>query len=868
MKKSLLLTSCALFACPTTAFAQSTGTVDFENEAIVVTGTRARDVGGVQAPDTPKAKAVITQELISRSNPGQTVLDVINAVPGVSFQNNDAYGNSGGRLTIRGFDQTRVSYTLDGVQLNDSGNYEVYSNFSIDPELIDQVNVGLGSTDVDSPTASATGGTVNQRTRNPGREFGGRFVGSLGQFDYRRLFGLIDTGEFTSLGTRAFISGSVSQYDNPYNNYGKLDRKQVNAKVYQPVGSNGDFVSVAGRYNRDRNNFFGSVALRNDLDAPSGFPQSRDGREYDINYPCTIDQPEAGTANQPNACGIEFDRRLNPSNSYNVRGNSRFTLAPNLVLTVDPSFQYTKANGGGVTTSLRSGLPSGSANEGFTTVGGQPATGFVGGSYFFGRDLNGDGDILDRVTLANPSQTRTRRYGFISGLRWDINEQHSARVTYTLDRANHRQTGQLGFLEIDGENENAFPIDDPIEDANGNVVQKRDRKSYAILNQVAGEYRGEFGALTLNAGLRLPFFKRDLENYCFTTSANGFVDCFGQDAELEDQYAGANPTVQGPQQRVLKYNKLLPNVGAIYDFTPQISGFASYAKGLSVPSTDNLYNAFFFPADVDEAEPDPETTDTFDAGVRFRNSRIQAQVAGWFTKFNDRLASAYDPVLERSVYRNLGRVNKYGIDASVAFQATRNLFLYAFGSLNESKIKDNLQIGGPADFSCDDATDDATGLRNCAFTKGQRESGAPRYTFGGSALATIGLFDVGLTAKRTGPRYVYDTNLPTFLGDVDNLGTAAAPTVIYGAKAPAYWLVNLDARFNLKMLRGLETSYVQFNVYNLFDKLYVGGFGGNLNQGVSVDTRNPVPAGGAYASPGFVQIGAPRTASVSLNIGF
>ena len=36
--------------------------------------------------------------MISRSGPGQTVLDTINIVPGVSFQNNDAYGNSGGTL--------------------------------------------------------------------------------------------------------------------------------------------------------------------------------------------------------------------------------------------------------------------------------------------------------------------------------------------------------------------------------------------------------------------------------------------------------------------------------------------------------------------------------------------------------------------------------------------------------------------------------------------------------------------------------------------------------------------------------------------------------------------------------------------------
>src|SRR6476620_3515461 len=170
---------------PTTAFAHSTGTVEFEKEAIVVTGTRTKDVGGIQTPNAPKAKAVVTQEMISRSGPGQTVLDTINIVPGVSFQNNDAYGNAGGTLTMRGFDSTRISYTLDGIQLNDSGNYNIFSNYSIDPEMIVHVNVNLGSTDVDSPTASAVGGTINQRTRTPSAKMGSLLNLSMGDFGYR-----------------------------------------------------------------------------------------------------------------------------------------------------------------------------------------------------------------------------------------------------------------------------------------------------------------------------------------------------------------------------------------------------------------------------------------------------------------------------------------------------------------------------------------------------------------------------------------------------------------------------------------------------------------------------------------------------------
>ncbi len=874
MKKLIFLCSTAI-VFPTVGFAQSTGSVDFEKE-IIVTGTRVQEVGGIQAPDAAKSKSVLTQEIIARQNPGQTILDTINLVPGVSFQNNDAYGSSGGTLTIRGFDSSRISLTFDGVPLNDSGNYAIYSNQQLDPELIEQVNVNLGSTDIDSPTASAVGGTVNYRTLTPTRQFSGRGSISLGQFDFRRFFGVVHTGEFGPWGTRAYGSASSSKNDNPFNNFGKVDKQQYNAKVYQPLG-NGDFVSLSGHYNQNRNNFFGSVRLRDDLPTPNGFPSRASERKYNINFPCIVDVPQPGVADVTNTCGTEFDRRFNPSNTGNVRGASRFSLADNIVFTVDPSFQYVKANGGGTVT----------GREGVRIINGVPYTGFIGGNYYFGTDLNGDGDVRDTcrvgttagqacsgtasatnlpgggVTLLAPSQTRTRRYIVISGVRWDINDDHSVRASYTYDRANHRQTGEVGLLEADGDPTDVFAINNPIQDANGNIVQKRDRQSYAILNQIAGEYRGEFGALTLNLGARLPFFKRDLENNCFATSASGFIDCFGGDTDLEAAYAAANPTFQGPQRRVFKYNKFLPNVGLIYDFTPQISTYASYAKGLSVPGTDNLYNSFFFPVDNDRARPNPETSDTFEGGLRYRSSKIQAQASIYYTRFNDRLASAYDPELDTNVFRNLGRVNKYGVDGSVSYAVLPQLTLYVFGSLNRSKIKDNLQLANTT-FDCNSVALDTPALRaiaarNCAFTAGKFEAGAPKYSFGGSGVATLGDFDFGATAKRTGPRYIYDTNEPVRAGDVD---VESGLTRLFGSQADAYWLVNLDVRYNLRSWGpGLDKTYFQLNVYNAFSSTYVGGFGGGLNQSVSATS-------GFIGSAPFVQIGAPRTISGTLNLAF
>ncbi|MGK2912205.1 MAG: TonB-dependent receptor, partial [Sphingobium sp.] len=690
--RNILLRSAAIAALtlPVAAFAQSTGSIDFENDIVVTGSTVNNGVAGVVIPDTSKAKAVLTSDYIQTQAPGQTVNEIINQLPGVSFQNNDPFGSGGGTLTIRGFDDQRISQTVDGIPLNDTGGYALYSNQQFDPEIIDQVNVNLGSTDVDSPTAAATGSTVNYRTITPADDFGAKMIGSLGDYSFFRIFGMVNTGVFTPWGTKAFFSASSATNDAIFGGIGKIEKQQYNAKIYQPIGDNGDFISLAAHYNENRNNFFGSAPLRLDAGRVAGtasgnrFPVTKDERDFQVAR-CAIPTPIAGFADPASACGEPFEYRFNPSNTGNIRLSSRFTLSDGLVLTVDPSYQYTKANGGGTLI----------ASEGLTPTGGvgfiqQPSSSAT--QLFFGRDINGDGDSRDLVRVLAPSQTQTHRYGLIASLRYDIDDNNTVRVAYSFDRGRHRQTGTAGYLQQNGFAVDPFPINDPILDSDGNAVQKRNRLSYAILHQVSGEYRGEFGPVTVNAGVRAPFFKRDLNNYCYTATAGGNLRCFGEGSASDAAFAAANPAIQGPQRRVLKYDKVLPNAGVVVDATNAVSIFGNYSKGLQVPGTDNLYQSFFFARDNENANPKPETTDNFDVGVRYRTGNIQAQLTGWYTIYSDRLASAYDRELDQTIYRNLGKVDKYGVDGSVAYQPLPELTLYAFGSYLKSKIKDNVEL--------------------------------------------------------------------------------------------------------------------------------------------------------------------------------
>lgn len=844
---STLAVGTAFLAVP--AFAQSTGSVDFEESAIIVTGQVQRDVAGVEVPNTTKAKQVLTQEIISAQAPGQSINDIINLVPGVSFQNNDPFGSAGGTMTIRGFDDTRISQTLDGIPLNDTGGYALYTNQQIDPEVIEQVNVNLGTTDVDSPTAAATGSTVNIRSRNPHDDFGVRLLGSVGDFNFFRMFGEIDTGELNSSGTKAFFAASKATNDTIYGNVGKIDKTQFNAKIYQPLGNDGDFISIAGHWNRNRNNFFGSVSLvdQNYGNAVVGtpsfsssttpfsggrFPVTKDERFYDAGR-CTIAAGVAGVANTASSCGSLYDYRYNPSDTGNIRLSSRFTLSDKLTLSVDPSIQYTKANGGGTVVAREGGYTqTATATRSAITT---PISGYIGGApYFNGVDLNGDGDTRDQVRILAPSNTQTWRIGVIASLRYDIDEYNRVRIAYSYDRGRHRQTGETSLLKQNGFASDVFS-DDALVDADGNVLQKRDRLSYAILHQISGEYSGDFmnDSLHVNVGVRAPFFRRNLTNYCLATSASGFVDCFAANSADQAIYAAANTSYKLPQNRVFNYNRVLPNAGLVYDVTDNTSFFFNYSKGLQVPGTDNLYQSFWYSSDTAQADPNPETTDNFDLGVRYTSGMIQATLTGWYTVYQNRLASAYDRDLDVTIYRNLGRVDKYGIDGSLAIRPIPEFSLYLFGSYLKSKIKEDVIV---------DTTD--AGAPVYAQTKGKREAGAPVYTLGARANGTIGPVELGAQIKRTGPRYVNDQNLPI----VTSTGVQ-----IYGKKTPAYTLVDLDAKVKLDFVGLGDKTFLQLNVINVFDKLYVGGFDGAGTSQTNVPT--------AY-------IGTPRTFIGSISFGF
>jgi iron complex outermembrane receptor protein len=850
VKKFVLLCTTALL--PSAVYAQSTGTIETEKDTIVITGARAqKGVDGVVIQDSTKAKGLVTQEFIAKQNPGQTLLNTINYIPGVNFTQNDAYGSSGGNLRIRGFDGARVSLTFDGVPLNDSGNYAVYPNQLLDPELVDQVNVNLGATDVDSPTASAAGGTVNFRSLIPSDKPGVLWDMSYGSFDFKRMFGMVQTGQVTPWGTKAWFAASSNTYDQ-WRGDGKIDKWQINGKIYQPIGSNGDFVSLAGHYNQNRNNNYNNPNLT-DLrtifgtsvvpSSPTGFPvvvgdySSDQWRKIDsIAYPsvcrnssgAAVTRPVgvSGTAqSDPSSCSTPegpfatqaltnlLGTQINPSNTGNIRAQSRFTLADGLLLTIDPTYQYVLANGGSQSVLLKE-------NDELLRQGIAGATGV---------DLNGDGDVLDSVLVGRPSITNTRRITVITSLVWRLNPSNTFRVAYTYDRAHHRQTGEYSYTDAN------FNIDQPFFGRNGQPIitaagtplQNRDRTSIALLNQLSGQYIGKFfdNRLRLELGVRSPWFVRDLDQHCYTpVTGSGFPDCYANPVGLG--YTIVPPTIDpttatskmlwAPFKAKYKYHKVLPNVGATYSLNGNLSVFASYAKGLSAPRTDNLYRQPIITVK-------PETTDSFDLGARYITGRFQAQGTLWKINYQNRIVTSYDPETNTSIDRNVGKVSSWGFDGGVGFKPIRPLNLIGLVSYTSAKLKDDVIVGAltynsasppaattlsPFEYYCSAVPTTGSALvQVCGKTTGKFVVETPKWQYGGRAELRLAPVTLGVQAKHVTSRYATDVN------DV----------IVKG-----YTTVDLDGRVDLPFMGG-NKSYFQLNVINLLNEHYFGNLSTSIN---------------------------------------
>ncbi|HEY2011337.1 MAG TPA: TonB-dependent receptor [Rhizomicrobium sp.] len=859
------------------AFAQSTGTQAVEDiESVTITAET--QISGIMKPITvPKERSTITQDYINTQPAGQSIFDALNKVPGFNFTNNDPYGNSGGDVRIHGFDGNHISFTWDGMPLNDTGNYAIYTNQVADEEIIGSASVNQGTTDVDSPTAAATGGVVSIVTSKPKDDYGVMSDTSLGSYNYRREFLRLDTGAFGPWGTTAFFSGSFTYY-NKFKGPGYEQKQQFNGVLYQDLGDRG-WIQFAMHWNSNRNDFYnnpsfyptvsviqngsgvtpfpiatgypsapnlaysvtGNFTGTGPLNAATGF-----GLQYDEQPTCTRVTPTPGKVDSDASCSSFYGVRINPSDTGNLRLSSLIHLTDDLSLTFDPSLQYVLANGGGYT-SLAENDPR-----------------LIGSTKVAGVDLNGDGDVLDTVGVYSPSNTNTIRYGLNTSLVWRINQDQTVQFAYTGDFGFHRQTGQMGFLGPQG-----YPLDPfggyrdipgRVLSADGTPIRSRDRRSHAFLNQVAFAYQGNFwdDKLQLAAGVRSPFLTRDLNQLCYeqVTGASGsgfggigFPTCTSA-APTSVNTTNNTVTLPGsasnllvaPAKETVNFNRILPNAGFVLTpFGPMHQLYADYAAGLAAPRTDNLYNGGnngLCTTATGAAAPNnpgcvyssfskvnPETSVNFDIGYRYTSDMVSASITGYNTQFKNRIVTSFDQEQGISIDRNIGSVNVDGVDAEADVRLVPELSIYTSASYAHSRVSagplSTIQLGlGGASISI----------------AGKTLVETPDWTVSQRYEYKLAGFTFGLGYKYVGSRFATDAN---------------------DYKVPSYTTVDGDVTFDLGEL-GWKDSYLKVNASNLLNARYLGSIS---SKPCFIPTLPSSSACGSY--PTFV-IGSPQVFQVTL----
>jgi iron complex outermembrane receptor protein len=133
LRMSMIALACQL-ACLGAANAQ-TSTTKTDADAgqvreVIITGKKI-GMGLMVTEDAPKARSTITAEELEKQRPTGNAYEALEMLPSVNSYNHDATGLFGGGMSLRGFNSDQIGATINGVPVNDSGNFAVYPHRAV-----------------------------------------------------------------------------------------------------------------------------------------------------------------------------------------------------------------------------------------------------------------------------------------------------------------------------------------------------------------------------------------------------------------------------------------------------------------------------------------------------------------------------------------------------------------------------------------------------------------------------------------------------------------------------------------------------------------------------------------------------------------
>lgn len=735
--------------------------------------------------ETPKARSTVTSAAIERKNPMNNVFQVIELLPGINTYSRDATGLFGGGLRMRGFNSDQLGVTIDGVPINDAGDFSVYPTELSDIENLAEIFITQGSTDTDAPHIGATGGNIGMVTSSPTDRSRIRARQTFGSNNAWRTFVRADTGHLADDRLKALISYSKSEADK-WKGEGGAKREHVDFKGVLNLAP-GDSITAGLLWNKMLNNNLRTLTLAqvNTLGRNADFGAVAPQHLAGVNGTA---QTESAPANG------YYGFNLNPFENYIATLKGNFQITPALRLDVEPYYWYGYGTGGSqLATLAESNSPS-----------------KLGGGI---RDINGDGDTLDKVMIYSSSVTETHRPGVTIRLSAQL-DNHSLVAGYWYERAHHHLTRPGVLFDNAGNSADIWLQNSAnyLLRQDGTPFQSRDwlmanTASSLFLQDSVGLMNDR---LKLLLGVRNSGIKRG-----FTNNAN---DAAG---------GGATYNIQQ------SYDKTLPSFGARYQLSNERQVFFNVAKNFKAPSAGifaglvnggNYVNGVLTGYTLKPVNVTAETATNWDLGYRYAGKEISFSGSLYYIDFKNRIAAAYDPVNNENTNYNVGDSTTKGFELESAWRFQPQWSVYGSLTYTLSRINQDLQ----------------TGANSYEATAGKQFPDTPNWMAGAALQYRDGPWSANLSAKYTGQRYA---------------------TLVNDESTGGFTLVNFDAGYRLPSTAFFRDPMLRFNVYNLFNTGYLYL---NASSGSSF-TNRAVGAGGSAPS---YYVGAPRAFSVMLGSDF
>jgi len=780
LRLSLIALACHVACLSLTANAQTVTDTAAPKAEVIITGKKL-GMGLMVTEDAPKARSTITAEELEKQRPTGNAYEALEMMPSVNSYNNDATGLFGGGLSLRGFNSDQIGATINGVPVNDSGNFAVYPQEYVDQENTCSQFVTQGSTDVDSPQVGATGGNFGIVTCKPENKQRVRFMQTIGQLSMHKTFVRYDTGYFADGRTKAFASFSDAS-TSKWKGRGKGLRQHMDAGL---------------NYDIDRFNYIAATLLLNEGDNDSinnlTLTEIKNFGYYYDTSPTFAGHltPVKGTAQvEQNQSPFYYRLYRNPFKNGIFSATAKFRLADNFDIKVVPYYWYGFGTGG---------IQQRLQRESGTFL--NPTTNRLSTSV----DLNGDGDTLDSIIVANSSVTRTKRPGVTTSLTYDLGA-HQLLGGFWYERADHRQTGPMVPVTNAGEPVDFYLRDQQIHRPDGSLFQSRDNNTISTAYQLFLQDTITLldDKVNINVGLRTPHIKRDVTNYASEGNATGF----------------------GTYRIINTYKDVLPQFGARYRLTPDDQFFMSVAKNMKAPPNfvftnvgSNILQVGGKPVLVGNVKE--ETSVNTDIGYRHQDKKFIATVTAFQVDFKDRQATAFDPITSASTYTNVGRVKSHGIELEAGNTPINGWAFYGSFGFIKSEIKDNLRISNTAILP----------------TAGKEMVNTPRLKAGLSVEYQTGALWGRVKVKAT------DKQMATLVND---------------EVAPGYTVFGFDGGYTFANYGILKRPKLQVNVSNITNKQY--------RNPSSTSIGNTTAYPGIAAGTLRYYLGAPRFASVTLSV--